>query len=211
MSNNASSFSKPRYIEDQDMSAAVVGDWLSIRGVSNVGFQFAWEATAARPVVVTNTDSVVAGTKTWTFANGAFATTEVGGTFTITGTDLGNDGTYTIASRTSATVVVSVEAPAADETFDGTETMSVQIADAVGEWVAEVSYDGPNLRGDAPEERLGPTELTLPTSITDMNPNGTPGNGELVFTAQTANWFRLSYQPTSGGGNLNVGSAGKSY
>jgi len=79
---------------------------------------------AVRAIVVTVADTVVASTRTWTLANGAFAAYIAGDSFTISGTDNGNDGTYTIESRTSTTTVVTVEAPAADETFDGTETLS---------------------------------------------------------------------------------------
>lgn len=79
----------------------------------------------ARAITVLNTDAVVAATRTWTFANGDFTAYEAGNTFAIDGTDNGNDGTYTIESRTSPTTVVTVESPAADETFDGTETLTL--------------------------------------------------------------------------------------
>jgi hypothetical protein len=76
-------------------------------------------------VTVLNTDGVVAATRTWTFANGAFGDYQAGDQFSISGTDNGNDGTYTIESVTGSETVVTVEDPAANETFDGTETMSV--------------------------------------------------------------------------------------
>lgn len=79
----------------------------------------------ARSITVTNTDAVVASTRTWTFANGAFSAVEAGNTFTLAGTDNVNDGTYTVESRSSSTTVVTVESPAANETFDGTETLSL--------------------------------------------------------------------------------------
>jgi hypothetical protein len=78
-----------------------------------------------RSVTVLNTDAVVAATRTWTFANGAFGDYQAGDQFAISGTDNGNDGTYTIESVTGSETVVTVEDPAANETFDGTETMSV--------------------------------------------------------------------------------------
>jgi hypothetical protein len=62
-------------------------------------------------------DSVVAATHTFTFANGAFTFDDVGALLTVSGTANGNDKVYTIKSVTSGTVVVTVEAPAADETF----------------------------------------------------------------------------------------------
>jgi hypothetical protein len=70
-------------------------------------------------------DSVVAATKTFTIANGAFTAADVGGTFNVFGSANGNDGTYTIATVTSATVIVVVETVTADETFGSGVTFSV--------------------------------------------------------------------------------------
>lgn len=71
-------------------------------------------------------DSVVAATKTWTFANGAFTFDDVGSTLTMANTAAAGDkGNFTIKSVTSATVIVTVEAPGADETFGSTVTQAI--------------------------------------------------------------------------------------
>src|SRR5262245_21887587 len=117
-----SSFSKPRYIDGEDMGADIVGRWLNIRGVSRVGFQAVWEDPEPRVIVVTDADSVDVSEETWNFENGGFTEADVGGSFTITGTTGGlNDGTYTIASVTDEDTVVTEEAPGgSDPTFAGT-------------------------------------------------------------------------------------------
>jgi hypothetical protein len=68
-----------------------------------------------------STDAVVASTKTWTLANGAFTASDVGAAFVVTNSTADN-GTYTIASVTSSTVVVVNETVPANETFGATVT-----------------------------------------------------------------------------------------
>ena len=70
-------------------------------------------------------DSVVAATKTFTIANGAFSAADVGANFNVFGSANGNDGTFTIATVTSATVIVVVETVTADETFGAGVTFGV--------------------------------------------------------------------------------------
>jgi hypothetical protein len=65
-------------------------------------------------------DAVVAGTNTFTIGNGAFTAADVGAPFIVTGSANGNDKTYHIATVTNATTIVTVEAPAANETFAST-------------------------------------------------------------------------------------------
>src|SRR6476469_6913253 len=94
-----------------------------------------------RDLVLDETDHVVASTKTWTFANGAFTAADVGGTFTVTDS-VADDGTYTIASVTNATTIVSTEAVAGDETFDpDTVTVSVTSAPLQASTSVDVSND----------------------------------------------------------------------
>jgi hypothetical protein len=203
---------KPRYIDGETMAADITGDWIDIDDIPNIGFQAVWDTAAARTPVVTNTDAVVSGTKTWTFANAAFTAADVGGTFTITGTDLGNDGTYTIASRTNATTVVSVEAPTADETFDGTEALTIESAGPTGDIIVEISNDGPVGDGDGKKVfsgNLGPTELTLTTDQIAGFPAGTASDFYFEFVGIAARWIRFSYDATSGAGTLKVGANAK--
>lgn len=71
-------------------------------------------------------DSVVAGTKTWIFASGAFSGPDVGKKLIVAGaSNSGNNATFTIASVTNGTTIVTTESPAADETFGGGVTQSI--------------------------------------------------------------------------------------
>lgn len=72
---------------------------------------------ADRAVVVTAADAVVAGTRTWAFANGAFTAADVGGTITVAGAvNPSNNGVFAIASVTDGTHVV-VAAPNFNPTY----------------------------------------------------------------------------------------------
>lgn len=63
-------------------------------------------------------DTVVKATKTWTFTNGAFVAADVGRKLEIRlAADALTNKTYTIASRTSGTVITTTEEPGANETF----------------------------------------------------------------------------------------------
>jgi hypothetical protein len=72
-------------------------------------------------------DAVVAATKTWTLTNGAFTASDVGRILEVKGTanSGANDGFYTIASVTSGTVVVTTEAPHANETIGAVGTRRI--------------------------------------------------------------------------------------
>lgn len=205
---------KPRYIDGEDMGPGITGEWLHIRGCKTMGFLAKWSSPDPRTIVVTDTDSVVKATKTWTFANGAFTDADIGGTFTIAGTSgAANDGTYTIATRVSATVVTSSEAvPGADETFAGTETLTLQQLDPTGDFVVETSYDGETMSASqrlVPTDNIGPNELTLTDDQIAAFPAADEGEFEFIFTKVPAPWIRFSYDPTTGGGILQVAFAGK--
>lgn len=68
-----------------------------------------------------STDAVVASTKTFTLANGAFTPTDVGATINITNS-VADNGAYTIATVTSSTVIVVNETVTSNETFGATVT-----------------------------------------------------------------------------------------
>jgi len=82
---------------------------IEVRGVKDSG--------ANRSVASIATDSVVSGTKTWTMSNGAFTQDDVDRFFVVSSSLNGNDGIYRIAQVLSSTQIVSVESPAANETF----------------------------------------------------------------------------------------------
>lgn len=66
-------------------------------------------------------DAVVAGTKTWTFVNGAFTAADVGRQLLMAGTSGGtNDGVFTISAVNLATEIETLEAPGGDETAGAT-------------------------------------------------------------------------------------------
>ncbi len=100
----------------------------------NFGFQMITEAVPARTVIVTGTDHVVASTHTWTFANAAFTSADVGGTITVAGaTNAANNNTFTISTVTNATTIVTTGSQT-NETFSGVVTLSVTSAAGAGAW-----------------------------------------------------------------------------
>jgi hypothetical protein len=90
------------------------------------GICFQAVTSAYQRVITANgtTDHVVSSTKTWTFAGGAFTAADVGATFVIAHS-VADNGTYTIASVTNGTTIVSTEAVASDETFTANVTMTL--------------------------------------------------------------------------------------
>lgn len=209
MSNRAR-LKKPDYIVAGDMADDIEGPWINIEGVDDLSFQVSWTINE-RTIVVTDTDNVTAGTKTWVFANGAFTAADVGGTFTITGTAGGlNDGTYTIASRTNATTIVSTEAvPGGDETFAGTETLTLTQIAPTGTLTIEGSNDGPAADADTRQEQ--PSGLVGPSLIDTFadNPAADESSAVLPLPKRAEVWARLIYARTSGFGSLNCAFSGK--
>lgn len=113
---------------------------IQIRAQDSISVQLIADLVG-RYIQVEDTDHVVASTKTWTFAEGGFIAGDVGDTFTVTGS-ASNDGTYTIASRTNARVVVTTEAPGGDETFDPEVEVFLENTDfdpLTGTWAVQVS------------------------------------------------------------------------
>ena len=204
---------KPRYIDGEDMGAAIVGEWLHVRGCKLLGFLAKWVSPEPRTIVVTDADTVDVSEETWNFANGGFTAADVGGSFTITGTTGGlNDGTFTIASVTDADTVVSVETPGgSDETFAGTETLSLQQVDPAGDFVLETSYDGETVEDGKliPSGNIGPNAFTMTSAQQAAFPDTDEGTFEFIFDDMPAPWVRWSYDPTTGGGVLRVAFAGK--
>jgi hypothetical protein len=86
----------------------------------------AWIADLSRAIVHDAADAVVAATNTWSFVNGAFTSADVGRLIFMAGAaDADNNGVFTIFQVNSATEIVTVEAPGADETFGGGVTQDV--------------------------------------------------------------------------------------
>lgn len=103
-----------------------------------------WVAALSRAIAHDNADGVVAGSKTWTFANGAFTSGDIGRLLVIDGAAAPSLNTvFTIATIVSSTSVTTVETPGASETFGGGVTQDVFAIDRlVSRDIAADSVDG---------------------------------------------------------------------
>ena len=179
----------------------------ALDNMDGIAFQVITAATV-RALVLTDTDSVVAATKTWTFANGAFDSGDVGATFVVTGSSGGtNDGTFTVASVTNATTIVSVEAPGGNETFDP-DTVTVTFTDEPlqADITIEVSNDfvqatlpTPNLPANA-GNWTDITDAFVP-SIAAITADGSQYIQAYPLVARRA---RLTITATEGGSDVTI-------
>ena len=220
---------------DADINADVqahIGGPLDMTRIRAVSLQLITEDRVSnqRQFDVTNTDNVVASTHTWTMANGGFLATDVGGRLIVSGT-VSNDGTYTITSRTSATVVVT-GGTQVNETFAATVRRS-PIAFVIppgtldGAWLIEASNDyvGPKQASNFGDPTLGREHWTNVTTMFTIPgvPGGTASAAIAVvshLTASTTNQLaqaavltcrklRITFTATAGSGRaLALISAG---
>jgi hypothetical protein len=208
-------FGMPEYLRAADMGAAVNGTWLNCKHATIVTFTVKWASPEPRTIVVTDEDTVDVSEETWTFANGNFTAADVGGSFTIEGTTGGlNDGTFEIASVTDATTVVSVETPGgSDETFAGTETLTLQQLDPTGAFGAQGSNDGPvatESGGQEPSGEVGPVPITV--TVDPGDPAEDEGVAEVKLAVPVGyGWVQLTYAATTGGGILDAAAMAKAY
>lgn len=109
--------------------------------------------TIVRSITHDAADDVVKGTKTFTFANGAFTAADVGRRLCLTATAGGtNDLVYTIASVTNGTTIVTTEAPGGDETSGATV------------WVAKILSKVRSISHDAADSVVASTKAWLFTN-----------------------------------------------
>lgn len=152
------------------------------------------------------TDHVVAGTKTWTLSAGSFGQGDVGGTFVIN-TGL-NAGSYVIATVVSSTVVTSVGAPAANETFGGTVTATLTDLALVSVPTIQVSNNFSPAAGTLPTLGQIPNTGRWPdiTSAFSPAPVSTNGTGEQFFQAYplVALRARLTLTPSAGAAYVSI-------
>lgn len=89
-------------------------------------FWFTPVITLIRTIAHNAADAVVGATKTWSFVNGAFAASDVGGDLIVGSTsNAANTGIFPIVSVTNATTVVTTGSPT-NETFGATVTAEVR-------------------------------------------------------------------------------------
>lgn len=207
-------FSKPKYINDSDMAAAITGPWLLIDTFDNIGFHSVWNTTGtARTITHAATDAVVASTGTWRRDNGAFTAADVGGSFTVAGaTNSGNNGTFTILTVVDATHVTTATAGLVNETFGVGVTTSLTQGAPVGVFTYEVTGDGwTDKTNPQPNGQLAVIALSLPTTWSAYFPGGGSDahKYKMSFNQLDDIWIRQVYTPTSGGGKLRTGASGK--
>jgi MYXO-CTERM domain-containing protein len=133
---------------------------------------------ASRSFVQATGDAVAAASRQWTFSAGGFTAADKGRTLTVAGAGNASlNGTFTIESVVSTTRVVTVETPAADESFTSNVTGEVCCMEGSGALRLLVAGTG------AEEYRF---RVTATPGNDDIAP-GTPGNVEAaVVQSQSA-------------------------
>jgi hypothetical protein len=120
-------------------TAEVRSKWVPIPSMTKLSLQLVSEGTRRIFLANGTTDAASAG-PTWTLANGAFVAGDVTGFLIVRGT-VSNDGIYSIATRSSATVITTGGTITA-ETFPATAQFTVVPPGLVdGNWVIRLSND----------------------------------------------------------------------
>ncbi len=169
-----------------------------------------------RTVVVTGTDSVVAISGTWTFANAVFTTNDVGGTITVTGaTNAGNNGTFTILTRVSATVITTATTGLVNETFSASVGLTVTGAPVTGSWLIEGSNDYAKANWGGQNATAGHwadlATLIYPALVSVTAPYpAASGNQLLNFAPLGVRTLRATLTPATKAGLISVFGYGKS-
>jgi hypothetical protein len=190
-----------------------------VPGVDRLSVQGVWaggSVTGSIDVESGDDVAVSGGVATWTFANGVFDASMVGGTFTIAGAaEAGNNATFTITAVNSATEIETDDGTAADETFDGTETFTTTYTatgNVTGAWVVECSNSYiPNPDSSQSPVRAG-TWTVITTRISNItNPAGTAGNTDIDCGFVSQCFIRITMTTTAGGGLVDLFVSGKAY
>lgn len=166
------------------------------------------------------TDGVVASTHTWTLTNAVVVSGDVGGLLIVYGS-AHNDGVYSIASRTSATVLVTGQTQTNETFAAGVKFTIVPPGTLAGAWIIEVSNDfSPEGGGENGQPPSAHTETW--TDITAAFDSPAAIAAVVAATASTRNQFvqaaplaarciRATFTATSGAGVAKVIVAGGSY
>jgi len=189
---------------------------LPFENYDGIGIQLV--SGGARTIQVQDGDNVDESSQVWRFAAGNFTENDVGGTFTVAGSAEGNDGDYTIDSVTNAFTVVSVEAPAADETFDP-DAVTVELVQpsVFGSWDFRVSNS--YIQSSATQTPNDGSPWT-PIGSQFEPPIADVAEQYVRDTANTANQFcqacpldaaaiQLRFTPTSGRGPISAWAMSK--
>jgi hypothetical protein len=197
----------------------IVSDIAEIMDLDDIGLQLVVEQPA-RLFFSKDTDTVVAGTHTWTLANWGLLATDVNGTLKVSGAvQANNNATVTISSRTSATVGVT-NGTQTDETFGaGTVRFVVTppLATGAGVWKVEVSADHvsdgvPALNQVQNTDLAHWSDITAQFSPTILNPDGAAAakSNQWVSKSNLAcRKIRVTFTPSAGAGTARVLITGK--
>jgi hypothetical protein len=191
-----------------------------VTGIDRLSIQAVWSAgQVTGSLVVEDGDdvAVAAGTATWTFANGAFDASMVGGSFTVTGAaEAGNNATFVITAVNSATEIETDDGTAVTETFVGAGmTFSYTYdgdGDITGTFAVAVSNSYiPNPDSSQPAVRDGAwTDVTARIDDID-DPAGTAGNTDIDCGFVSQCFVRVTLTPAAGGGLVDFYASGKAY
>lgn len=169
----------------------------------NVSFQLVTEALS-RSITVALTDSVVAVSHTWTFANGAFTASDVGAALTVSGaTNANNNATVTIASVTNATTVVT-NGTQTNETFsNGTTLASVVDVALAGTWKVKAS-NSENRIGDYNGQPRTGTFVDISTLFSTIAAVSAASDQYTQMANCAAKCLEVSFTRSSGFGKVSA-------
>ena len=196
-------------------TTAIVSDGDDMRDIDSVGVQLI-AGFKADSFSGSASDSLVAGTKTWTLSEYDF-TGLTGATIRVTGAvSSGNNGDFVISSVTSAHVIVTTTATGlVNATFTAALRVTVLHTEdpPQGNWKIEVSNDFvPATNGTVYGQYPNPGTWTDITS--EFNPSidaVTTAGTQYAQMDITARSLRYSFTPTDGLGTITVTRFGKSW
>jgi hypothetical protein len=153
------------------------------------------------------TDHVVSGTKTWTFAGGAFGQGDVGGTFVLAGS-ASNNGSYVISTVVDEFTVTTVGAPVGNETFTSSVTATLTDLDLQATPTVQVSNNYSPAAGTFPTLGQVPNTGRWPDITAQFSPSLAPisGDGEQFVQCYplVAQRARLTITPTAGAALISI-------
>jgi hypothetical protein len=194
----------------------IVSSIQDIMEIDIIGLQLIVE-NPVRVIAIKDTDHVVASTHTWTFANGAFTSADVGASLKVSGaTNSNNNATVTISSVTNSTTIVT-NGTQTDETFTDAVTVVITpvVATGVGTWKVEISCDYEDSGVPALNQVQNAltahwTDITSAFSPTILSPDGSTAANANQFVQATisARKIRFTFTPSAGAGTAFIAHTG---